>query len=212
MIWEGHDWNVSYVATPLYLICMYHLWHCWLYCDMFILQVIHFWPPQIGKTCSKYLKECKINVKFFFYSKDDIWIFLWFFHFFDKSMTPGGQMQKSIFLKFCTLIDFMIRYKFVIHSVSELWTATMIFGLFFDFSIFLTTLGPWWQNALTNITESLHLDRSHHKLQVCNSLSKLIMNTKDDIWNYLIFCLFQTIWCHLVAKCTNQYNWKLAPG
>jgi len=28
------------------------------------------------------------------------------FPFFDNSRTPGGQMQKSIFLKFCTLIDF----------------------------------------------------------------------------------------------------------
>ena len=128
--------------TTLYLICMYCLYAHGIvgYTVTCLFLKLYIFDPhtflggrKIGKTCSEYLKECKISI---FYFKDDIWIFICFFHFFDNSRTPGGQMQKSIFLKCCTLIDFMIRYKFVIHSVSELWTAKMIFGLFFDFSIF----------------------------------------------------------------------------
>jgi len=96
----------------------------------------------------------------------------------------------------------MSRYKFAIHCVSELWIVRMLGGIFRFFAFFRLFDAIWRPNTQTNIPESLHLDRSHVTLQICNSLCKWIMNSKDARWNFLIFCLFQTIWCHLAAKCT----------
>ena len=76
----------------------------------------------------------------------------------------------------------------------------MEFSNFFAF--FRLFDATWRPNTQTNIPESLHLDRSHVTLQICNSLCKWIMNSKDARWNFLIFCLFQTIWRHLAAKYT----------
>ncbi len=53
-----------------------------------------------------------------------------FFQFLGMSLPPGGQIQKSIWLKCCTLIDFMICHKFAIQCARKVWTGTMIFRLF----------------------------------------------------------------------------------
>ncbi len=53
-----------------------------------------------------------------------------FFQFLDMSLPPGGQIQKSIWLKCCTLADFMICHKFAIHCACKLWTGMMIFIFF----------------------------------------------------------------------------------
>ncbi len=46
------------------------------------------------------------------------------------SLPPGSQIQKWIWLKCCTLIDFMICHKFAIHCACKLWTGMMIFRFF----------------------------------------------------------------------------------
>ncbi len=66
------------------------------------------------------------------------------------SLPPGGQIQKSIWLKCCTLIDFIICHKFAIHSARKVWTGTMIFRLF---PIFRHIDAPWWPITQINITE-----------------------------------------------------------
>ena len=68
--------------------------------------------------------------------------FLLFFQFFDNLKPPGGQMQKYISVKFCTLIDFMTLYKFVIHYVSKLWTWKTLFWFLVVFFNFLTIWSP----------------------------------------------------------------------
>ncbi len=45
-------------------------------------------------------------------NRNDIMIF---FQFLDMSLPPGGQIQKSIWLKYCTPIDFIICHKSAIH-------------------------------------------------------------------------------------------------
>ena len=122
----------------------------------------------------------------------------------DNLRPPGGQMQKSKFLKFHTRIDFMTCYKFAIHYVIELLIGKMITPIFWFFTHLRSFEAPWWPNAEINIAEIWHPDRFHDRLQVYNSLCKWIMNRKDDIWNFLIFCQFATIWGPLVAKWRNQ--------
>ncbi len=63
-------------------------------------------------------------------------IFRFFFQFLDISMPPGGQIQKSILLKWSTPIHFMIVYKIAIHCVCKLWAGTMILWFFPKSSIF----------------------------------------------------------------------------
>ncbi len=50
-----------------------------------------------------------------------------FLLFLDMSLPPGGQIQKLIWRKCCTLIDFLICHKFAIHCPCKLWTGMMIF-------------------------------------------------------------------------------------
>ncbi len=69
-------------------------------------------------------------------NRNDIKIFI---QFLDMSLPPGGQIQKSIRLKWCTLIDFIICHKFAIHCAYKLLTGMMIFWFFsphfFDISM-----------------------------------------------------------------------------
>ncbi len=64
-------------------------------------------------------------------------------------MPPGGQIQTSILLKCCTLIDFMICHKMAIHCACKLWTGMIIFRFFF-FN-FRHIDAPWWPNTEINI-------------------------------------------------------------
>ncbi len=73
-----------------------------------------------------------------------------FFQFLDMSLPPGGQIQKSIGQKYCTLVDFMICHKFAIHCACKLCKGTTIFIFF---SIFRHIGAPWWPNTRINITE-----------------------------------------------------------
>ncbi len=100
---------------------------------------------------------------------------LWFFSIF------GGQIQKSIRLKCCTLIDFMIcpQVYFAIHCPYKLWTGMMIFR-FFPISRHINA--PWWPNAEINITEMLYPDRFHDLAQVFNSLCTYV-NYEQERWN-----------------------------
>ncbi len=56
-----------------------------------------------------------------------------FFQFLDTLLPPGGQIQKSIWLKCCTPIDFTICHKFANHCPCKLWTGMMIFRFFVQF-------------------------------------------------------------------------------
>ncbi len=72
-----------------------------------------------------------------------------FFQFLDMLLPPGGQIQKSTWLKCCIQIDFIICHKFAIHCACKLWTG-MIFRYF---PIFRHTDAPWWPNTHINFTE-----------------------------------------------------------
>ncbi len=66
------------------------------------------------------------------YNYEQEWWYFDFFQFLDMSLPPGGQIQKSIWLKCCSLIDFMICHKFAINCACKLWTGMMIFRFFFQ--------------------------------------------------------------------------------
>ncbi len=180
------------------------------------------WPPvgHLGSDRPNFLctgvSHGDLSYKYAIYCLSESWtrrmiygifLFFAFFRLFDATWRPnaGTNITESLHLD-------RSRHKLQVcySCLSELWTWRMIYGISLFVAIFRLFYATWRPNARTNITESLHLDRSRHKLQVCYSLSKWIMNTKDDIWNFLIFCLFMTIWRHLAAKYTNQYSWKVA--
>ncbi len=81
------------------------------------------------------------------------WWYLDFFQFLDISMPRGGQIQKSILLKWSTPIHFMICYKIAIHCVCKLWTGNMIFWFFFTKSFIFRKqrwlpVGHFWSDDL----------------------------------------------------------------
>ena len=178
-----------------------------------------------------FLKGCILidlmsHYKFAIHCVSELWIarmlggIFWYFCLFPTIWRHLAAKCRPIFLKLCTLVDIMIRYKCAIHCVSELWIVRMLGGIFLFFAFLRLFDATWRPNTRTNIPERLHPDRSHVTLQICNSLCNWIMNSKDARWNFQIFFsrlfdatrfFFPTIWCHLVvAKCRNQYSWKFA--
>ncbi len=78
-----------------------------------------------------------------------------FYQCLDISLPPGGQIQKSIQLKCCTLIDFMICHKFAIHYACKLWTG-MIFRFFPIFSHLLPPRGQIHKSILLKCGTLIH--------------------------------------------------------
>ncbi len=136
--------------------------------------------PFLGYHVAKYTNQYYWNVGPWYISwfatrlqfivyvnyEEEQWI-LWFFSIFRHVAAPGGQIQTSIWLKCCTLADFMICHKFAIHCVCKLWTGMMIFRFF---PIFRHIDAPWWPNTEVNITKMKYPDIFHDLLQDCNSL------------------------------------------
>ncbi len=119
-------------------------------------------------------------------NRNDIMIF---FQFLDMSLPPGGQIQKSIRLKWCTLIDFIICHKFAIHCACKLWTGMMICRFF---PIFWHIDAPWWPNTQINITELIHFMICYNIAIHCVCRPK--WSTGTIIWFLPIFRLVAAPW------------------
>ena len=79
------------------------------------------------------------------------------------------------------------------NSKDDIWIILWFFH-------FLTTLGPWWQNALTNITESLHLDRSHvtwHWLRIMIDADSATVIITNDLGRSRLKCFLR---CHTTVS------------
>ncbi len=130
-----------------------------------------WWPnTEINITEMKYPIDFIICYTIAIHCVCKLWtgtMILWFFPIFYMSLPPGGQIQKSKWLKCCTLIDFIICHKFAIHCACKLWTGMMIF-IFFP--TFRHIDAPWWPNTEINITEMKYPDTFHELLQYFNSL------------------------------------------
>ncbi len=86
-----------------------------------------------------YLADFMICHKFAIHCVCKLWTGMMisrFFQFLDILMPPGGQIQKSILVKWSTPIQFMICYKIAIHCVCKLWTGTRYYDFFPKSSIF----------------------------------------------------------------------------
>ncbi len=95
--------------------------------------------PPGGQIHKSILLKCRTLIHFMICYKITIhcvcklWtgtMILWFLPIFRHVADPGGQIQKSILLKWSTPIHFMICYKITIHCVCKLWTGTMIYDFF----------------------------------------------------------------------------------
>ncbi len=132
--------------------------------------------PLVAKYWHQLWQKCSTLIDFMICTSLQFIVYVnyeqerWYYDFFqllDMSLPPGGQIQKSIWLKCFWYIYFIICHKFAIHCACKLWTGMMIFRFF---PLFRHIDAPWWPNTEINITEMEYPDTFHDLLQDCNSL------------------------------------------